>query len=70
MAVPMITRFSHWSIAVANLDRSSAFYESVLGCERVGDSCAGTDTHEIPAARAAQLECDGQRFDLLQFDTP
>jgi catechol 2,3-dioxygenase-like lactoylglutathione lyase family enzyme len=65
----VITRFSHWSFAVANVDRSASFYESILGCTRVEDTPRRTASVLAYEPRAAvQLERDGQRFQLLERD--
>jgi len=65
----MITRFSHWSLAVANVDRSASFYESILGCTRIENPIRKTAGVLASEPRAAvQLEQDGQRFQLLERD--
>jgi catechol 2,3-dioxygenase-like lactoylglutathione lyase family enzyme len=65
----VITRFSHWSLAVANIDRSAWFYESILGCTRIEDPRRSTTSVLASEPRAAlQLERDGQRFQLLERD--
>jgi catechol 2,3-dioxygenase-like lactoylglutathione lyase family enzyme len=64
----VFTRFRHWSLSVANLDRSIAFYESVLGCSRVGDARPRSPLATARALCAAELERDNQRFELIQFE--
>jgi glyoxylase I family protein len=69
-----ITEFSHWTLAVSNLDRSSRFYTDVMGWRPLGPVSSSDDDGwgPIPGREglitsSCRFVRDGQRVELLSF---
>lgn len=71
-----VVRFTHLGICVADMERSLAFYSSVLGFREVGRFADKNGFSarflELPGVclAAVYLERDGVRVELLHFEQP
>jgi catechol 2,3-dioxygenase-like lactoylglutathione lyase family enzyme len=61
-----IIGFSHWTLTVANLERSSAFYREVMGWRALG---APVEDVSQPGRWSIRFLRDGQRIEVASFDT-
>jgi catechol 2,3-dioxygenase-like lactoylglutathione lyase family enzyme len=71
-----VQRLTHLGICVSDLERSVRFYRDLLGCKEVGrlelegEAVARLNGWPDAKVRAAYLERDGWRLELMEFPVP